>query len=69
MKKSVLNRATYNIPCAKIGCRRSNPMTFSVWPWALFIVMAKQGRKGNCFLSNWKGNMVSEGLKGILGIE
>ncbi|GFS24444.1 transmembrane protein 131-like isoform X4, partial [Elysia marginata] len=65
----VLDRATYNIPCAKIGCRRSNPMTFNVWPWALFIVMAKQGRKGNCFLSNWKGNMVSEGLKAILGIE
>ncbi len=63
-----LDAATYNIPCEKTGERRSSPIMLNVYPSALFIVMAKQGRKGNCNLRNWNGRSLSDGISGILGI-
>ena len=39
--------ATYNWPCEKQIVRRSIPAAFKVYPWDLFIVIAKQIRTGN----------------------
>ena len=54
-------------PWAKKGLDKYIPTRCIVCPCALLDVMAKVGFKGNCFLVNWKGNLVSEGVNGILG--
>lgn len=40
--------ATYNCPCVNTGIRKSTPTTSSDCPRALFIVIAKHSRIGNC---------------------
>ncbi len=43
------NKATYNCPCEKAFLSFTNKPTLSkVWPWNLFIVIAKTNRTGNC---------------------
>ncbi|CAE1300673.1 unnamed protein product [Acanthosepion pharaonis] len=47
---------------------KCTPVTDSVCPWALLIVIAKQGANGNGDLLKVKGTSASDGYKCILGI-
>ena len=47
--------ATYNWPCGKHFACRSMPAVFKVYPWHLFIVIAKQIHTGNWTCLNSKG--------------
>jgi len=50
-----LESATYNWPCEKTCWGKYKPTFWIVWPWALFIVIAKQRRTGNYFRMNLNG--------------
>ena len=58
-------------PCNGFSKRKStsNPIAENVCPWALFIVIAKQRRKGNCKRLNWNGISAVDGISGIRGMK
>ena len=63
-----LDSATYNWPCENTGSVKYTPMLGIVYPYDLFMVIAKQSRIENCFRLNWKGNISSsDGHKGKRG--
>ena len=64
------DKATYNCLCEKTGLRRSRPMCFTIWPWALLIVMANASCMGNCRLVNLMAKLspVREGVNDIRGM-
>lgn len=65
-----LDSATYSCPWEKTCCGRYNPTLGIVWPWALFILIAKHRRTENCFRINLKGySSFSGGDSWILGIK
>jgi len=64
-----LDNATYNCPWQKTGLGSNKQIFSNVCLWDLFIVMAKVKRIGNCLRLNLKGMLLSEGIRGSLGIK
>lgn len=64
--KGTLYPLSCNCPCEMISAQRSTPTYSNVWPWALFILIAKEALTGNWSCLKENGN--SEGIMGILGI-
>ena len=58
-----LEKATYNCPCVKTLFNKYKPAKSRVWPWLLFIVMAKAGFIGNWILTISIGKLLSDGIK------
>ena len=58
---------TYSWPCEKQSSSKYRPATLSVWPYDLFIEIAKDNQIGNCKRLNLNGK--SEGVNGIRGIK
>ena len=59
--------ATYSCPWEKTSSCKNRPTKWSVWPWALFVVMVKHGWTGNWHHFSVKGKSVSDGTNVMQG--
>lgn len=68
LNELTLENATYNCPWENTGLGKQIPAFCTVWPWALFIVIAKAILMVNCFRLSENGIVGSDGVRTILGM-